>query len=316
MATGVEQTSKPLSVPLQDGPGKKPTVVVIGNGMVGQRFCDLMTEGDAPLAHVVTFSEEAVPAYDRVHLSEYFAGKTGDALCLANVAWYADRGIELFLGERATKIDRARRLVISSKGREVPYDKIVLATGSSAFVPPIPGASRPGVFVYRTLDDLDAISAYARSSKTAVVIGGGLLGLEAAKAALDLGLETHVVEFASRLMPRQLDEMGARLLQDKIEALGIQVHLNKVTSRFAGEGDTGAVSALDFTDGESLPVDLVIISAGIRPRDDIAAASGIEVGPRGGILVDDSLTTSDPDIYAVGECALHRGMIYGLVGPG
>ena len=316
MATGVEETSKPLSVPLSADAKKVPTVVVIGNGMVGQRFCDLMTEGDAPVAHIVTFAEESLPAYDRVHLSEYFAGKSGDALCLAGVDWYQERGIELFLGERAERIDRERRVVVSSRGREIPYDKIVLATGSSAFVPPIPGTQRPGVFVYRTLDDLDAISAYAKRSKTAVVIGGGLLGLEAAKAAVDLGLETHVVEFATRLMPRQLDEMGARLLQDKIEALGISVHLNKVTKSFAGEGTSGAVSGLEFADGESLAADLVIISAGIRPRDDIAQASGIAVGPRGGVLVDDTLTTSDPDVHAIGECVLHRGMIYGLVGPG
>jgi NAD(P)H-dependent nitrite reductase large subunit/NAD(P)H-dependent nitrite reductase small subunit len=316
MSTRVEQNSRAPSVPLVSGVDEKPTVVVIGNGMVGQRFCDLMTEADAPLAHVVTFSEEPVPAYDRVHLSEYFAGKSGDALCLAGTDWYSERKIELYLGERAERIDRERRVVISSKGREVPYDKVVLATGSSAFVPPIAGAGRPGVFVYRTLDDLDAIAAYAKQSKTAVVIGGGLLGLEAAKAALDLGLTTHVVEFASRLMPRQLDETGARLLQDKIESLGIRVHLNTVTTRFAGEGEGGKVTGLEFTDGEALSVDLVIISAGIRPRDDIAAASGIATGPRGGILVDDTLTTNDPDIFAIGECALHRGMIYGLVGPG
>jgi nitrite reductase (NADH) large subunit len=316
MATGVERTNNPLSVPLRMEAGKKPTIVVIGNGMVGQRFCDLMTEGQAPLAHVVTFSEEAVPAYDRVHLSEYFAGKDHAALCLAGTDWYAERGIELFLGERGERIDRERRVVISSSGREIPYDKVVLATGSSAFVPPIAGAARPGVFVYRTLDDLDAIRAYAQGAKRAVVIGGGLLGLEAAKAAVDLGLSTHVVEFASRLMPRQLDDFGARLLSDKIEALGIQVHLNKVTTRFAGDGEAGRVTGLDFTDGESLAADLVIISAGIRPRDDIAVASGIAVGPRGGVLVDDTLTTSDPDVYAIGECALHRGMIYGLVGPG
>src|SRR5688572_15241969 len=315
MATGVENNSKPLSKPLRPVPGKKPTVVVIGNGMVGQRFCDLMTEGDA-LAHVVTFAEEPVPAYDRVHLSEYFSGKSGDALCLANTDWYAERKIELFLGERAERVDRQRRVVISSKGREVPYDRVVFATGSSAFVPPIAGARRQGVFVYRTLDDLDAISAYARGARTAVVIGGGLLGLEAAKAAKDLGLTTHVVEFASRLMPRQLDELGARLLQDKIEALGIAVHLNKVTTRFAGDAEDGPVRALEFTNGESLEADLVIISAGIRPRDDVAQASGLEVAPRGGILVDDTLTTNDPLISAIGECVLHRGMIYGLVGPG
>jgi nitrite reductase (NADH) large subunit len=291
-------------------------VVVVGNGMVGQRFCDLMTEGDAPLARVVTFSEEAVPAYDRVHLSEYFSSKNGSALCLAGRDWYAERNIELYLGERAVRLDRDRRVVVSSKGREVPYDRVVLATGSSAFVPPIPGVERPGVFVYRTLDDLDQILAYAGGAKTAVVIGGGLLGLEAAKAALDLGLTTHVVEFATRLMPRQLDDAGARLLQDKIEALGITVHLSKVTTRCLGLGAAGVVTGLEFKDGEVLEAELVIISAGIRPRDDIAAASGIQVGARGGIIVDDCLQTSDPDVFAIGECALHRGMIYGLVGPG
>src|SRR5262245_36013877 len=173
MATGVETTSKSSSVPLSATQGRPPTVVVIGNGMVGQRFCDLMTEGAAPMARVVTFCEEPVPAYDRVHLSEYFAGKDAAALCLAGTEWYRERGIGLFLGERAERIDRERRVVVSSRGREVPYDKVVLATGSSAFVPPIAGARRPGVFVYRTLDDLDAIAAYAKSAKSAVVIGGG-----------------------------------------------------------------------------------------------------------------------------------------------
>ena len=206
LVDNIEKTEARLSIPLSVEAARLPVVVVIGNGMVGQRFCDLMTESEARVAHVVTFSEEPVPAYDRVHLSEYFSGKDGSALCLADVSWYAERKIELFLGERAVKVDRERRLVVSSTGREVPYDRVVLATGSSAFVPPIPGAQRPGVFVYRTLDDLDQILAYAKGAKNAVVIGGGLLGLEAAKAAVDLGLTTHVIEFASRLMPRQLDE--------------------------------------------------------------------------------------------------------------
>jgi nitrite reductase (NADH) large subunit len=308
--------SRPASSPLVRAGETLPTVVVIGNGMVGQRFCDLMTEGENPVAHIVTFCEEPVPAYDRVHLSEYFSGKDAQSLSLANLGWYAERKIELHLGERGVRIDRDRRVVVSSTGREVRYDRVVLATGSSAYVPPIGGSERPGVFVYRTLADLDLIMAYAKGAKSAVVIGGGLLGLEAAKAALDLGLQTHVVEFASRLMPRQVDDAGARLLQSKIESLGITVHLNKVTTRCTGEGDAGPVTGLEFKDGEQLPVDLVIISAGIRPRDEVAAASGIELGPRGGILVNDALETSDPEIYAIGECALHRGMIYGLVGPG
>jgi nitrite reductase (NADH) large subunit len=300
----------------QSAAAQRPTLVVIGNGMVGQRFCDLMTEGESPVARVVTFCEEPLPAYDRVHLSEYFSGKDAAALSLASLDWYRERSIELHLGERAACIDRDRRVVVSSTGREVRYDRVVLATGSSAYVPPIAGVQRPGVFVYRTLADLDLILAYAKGAKSAVVIGGGLLGLEAAKAALDLGLQTHVVEFASRLMPRQVDDAGARLLQGKIEALGITVHLNKVTTRCLGEGDTGPVTGLEFKDGEELATDLVIVSAGIRPRDDIALESGLACGPRGGILVNDALQTSDPDIYAIGECALHRGMIYGLVGPG
>src|SRR6185436_3015146 len=249
-------------------------------------------------------------------LSEYFSGKDAQALSLASLDWYAERKIELHLGERGARVDRDRRVVVSSTGREVRYDRVVLATGSSAYVPPISGANRPGVFVYRTLADLDLILAYAKGAKSAVVIGGGLLGLEAAKAALDLGLQTHVVEFASRLMPRQVDDAGARLLQGKIEALGITVHLNKVTTRCTGEGDTGRVTGRELKDGEELPADLVIVSAGIRPRDDVALDSALTCGPRGGILVNDALETSDPEIYAIGECALHRGMIYGLVGPG
>jgi nitrite reductase (NADH) large subunit len=292
----------------------RPTVVVIGNGMVGQRFCDLMTE--EPGARIVTFCEEPQPAYDRVHLSEYFSGKSAADLSLGSVDWYRERGIELHLGERAVAIDRAQRVVVSSSGREVVYDKLVLATGSVPFVPPLAGVERPGVFVYRTLDDLDRIMAYARGARSAAVLGGGLLGLEAAKAALDLGLETHVVEFASRLMPRQLDQAGARLLQERIEALGIQVHLGLVTTSVDGEGESGAMTGLRFKDGSELPVDMLIISAGIRPRDDLARAAGLELGARGGIVVDDRLQTSDPSIYAIGECALHASVVYGLVGPG
>jgi nitrite reductase (NADH) large subunit len=293
-----------------------PTVVVIGNGMVGQRLCDLLTEPGKPLARVITFCEERYPAYDRVHLSEYFSGKGAEALSLAPLAWYQERNIELLLGQRAEHIDREKKTVRSNAGQTVAYDHLVLATGSTPFVPPLPGVNRPGVFVYRTFDDLDAILAYAPRAKRAVVIGGGLLGLEAAKAALDLGLKTHVVEFAPRLMPRQLDTLGAQVLQRKIEALGIQVHLNCITTALYGDGETGAVQGLSFKQGDPLEAELVIISAGIRPRDDLARSAGLEVGARGGITVNDQLQTSDPSIYAIGECALHRGNIYGLVGPG
>src|SRR5581483_1635498 len=206
-----------------------------------------------------------------------------------------------------------KQIVVSEKGEVVRYDHIVLATGSYPFVPPAPGMTNRGVFVYRTIDDLERIMAYAKGVKRCAVIGGGLLGLEAAKAAYDLGLETHVVEFAPRLMPRQVDDAGSRLLVKKIEALGVRVHLNQATKQVLGEG---GVEGLLFNDGTRLPVEMVIVSAGIRPRDELARESGLTVGERGGVAVDDELRTSDPRIFAIGEVALHGGMIYGLVAPG
>src|SRR5207247_6200251 len=169
-----------------------------------------------------------------------------EKLALAPPSWHKDNGVELHVGDRATTIDRDRRVVLSAKGREIPYDVVVLATGSAPFVPPVPGVDKNGVFVYRTIEDLDRMIAYGQAAKTAAVIGGGLLGLEAAKAAYDLGLETHVVEFAPRLMPRQIDEAGSRTLVKQIEDLGVRVHLNKATQEVHGDGK---VQALRFTDG-------------------------------------------------------------------
>lgn len=290
------------------------TIVVIGNGMVGHRFCEKLIEFDAERRYrIVTFCEEPRAAYDRVGLTSFFAHRDAQKLMLARLEWYREQGIELHIGDRADKIDRQAKVVHSDRGRKVPYDVIVMATGSYPFVPPVPGIQNRGVFVYRTIEDLQQIIAYAEHAKRAAVIGGGLLGLEAAKAAYDLGLETHVVEFAPRLMPRQIDDAGSKILVQKIESLGVKVHLNKGTKEVLGErGVTGLV----FNDGETLDVDMVIVSAGIRPRDDLAKQSGLIVGERGGVVVDHMLRTSDPDIYAVGECALHGGMIYGLVAPG
>src|SRR5581483_12001547 len=206
-----------------------------------------------------------------------------------------------------------KQIVVSEKGEVVRYDHIVLATGSYPFVPPAPGMTNRGVFVYRTIDDLERIMAYAKGVKRCAVIGGGLLGLEAAKAAYDLGQETHVVEFAPRLMPRQVDDAGSRALVSKIEALGVRVHLNKNTKEIVGNGK---VAGMAFACGGKLDVEMVIVSAGIKPRDELARACGLAVGPRGGVVVDDLLRTSDPDVYAIGEVALHGGMIYGLVAPG
>jgi nitrite reductase (NADH) large subunit len=290
------------------------TIVVIGNGMVGHRFCEKLIEFDtAHQYRIVTFCEEPRAAYDRVGLTSFFAHRDAEQLMLARLDWYRDSGIELHIGDRAAKIDRKKQIVHSEKGRSVRYDHIILATGSYPFVPPAPGMTNRGVFVYRTIDDLERIMAYARGVTRCAVIGGGLLGLEAAKAAYDLGLETHVIEFAPRLMPRQVDDAGSRLLVKKIEALGVRVHLNQGTKQVLGEG---GVEGLLFNDGSKLPVDMVIVSSGIRPRDELARESGLSVGERGGITVNDDLQTSDPRIFAIGEVALHRGMIYGLVAPG
>ena len=290
------------------------TVVVIGNGPVGHRFCERLLEYDADRRYrIVTFCEEPRPAYDRVRLTSYFEHRDPARLALARIDWYRRNGILLHVGDRARQIDRQRRVVVSESGVEVPYERVVLATGSRPFVPPVEGMGKRGVFVYRTIEDLESIIAFASGAKRCAVIGGGLLGLEAAKAALDLGLETHVVEFSSRLMPRQLDDAGSALLVRKIEDLGVVVHLQKATERVLGDG---SVTGMAFADGSELAVDMIIVSAGIRPRDELARDCGIDTAPRGGVAVNDELRTSDPDVLAVGEVASHRGACYGLIAPG
>lgn len=306
-------------LPLQDrqimiSTGEQQTIVVIGNGMVGLRFCEnLVAFDDLRKYRIVTFCEEPRAAYDRVGLTSFFAHRDAEKLMLARMEWYAEAGIEIHLADRASVIDRRNKVVHSSKGVEIAYDKVILATGSYPFVPPIPGIRKQGVFVYRTIEDLQHIIDYSSRSKRCAVIGGGLLGLEAAKAAFDLGLETHVIEFAPRLMPRQIDDAGSGILVKRIEELGVSVHLNKATREVHGGS---RVENMEFTDDTSLDCEMIIVSAGIRPRDDLARDCGLEVGERGGIVVNDRLQTSDPDIYAIGECALHGGMIYGLIAPG
>ena len=292
----------------------RKTIVVIGNGMVGLRFCEKLVEFDtAKKYRIVTFCEEPRAAYDRVGLTSFFAHRDAQKLMLARMDWYLQNGVEMHLGDRASEIDREEKVVRSMKGVETAYDSVVIATGSFPFVPPVPGVDKKGVFVYRTIEDLEHIIEYSKKSKRCAVIGGGLLGLEAAKAAYDLGLETHVIEFAPRLMPRQIDDAGSRILVKKIEELGVSVHLNKGTKEIGGDGH---VQQMTFNDESTLDVDMIIVSAGIRPRDDVARECDLEVGERGGIQVNNRLQTSDPDIYAIGECALHGGMVYGLVAPG
>jgi nitrite reductase (NADH) large subunit len=293
----------------------KQTIVVVGNGMVGHNFLEKLVDAGL-LEHydVHVFGEEPRPAYDRVYLSSYFSGKTAEDLSLVPPGFYEEHGIHAYLGDPVIDVDRRNKIVYSEKGREIRYDKLVMATGSVPFVPPIEGNDREDCLVYRTIEDLEMIEAKAKASKVGVVVGGGLLGLEAAKALADLGLETHVVEFAPRLMPVQLDEAGAALLKRKIEKLGVFVHTNKNTTLITG-GEKFR-NKMIFADGEELETDIVLFSTGIRPRDDLAKKIGLKIGPRGGIVVDDMLLTSDPSIWAIGECALHDGTIYGLVAPG
>src|SRR5262245_22288106 len=291
-------------------------LIVIGNGMVGQRFLEQAVERltSPGAADITVFCTEPRPAYDRVQLTSFFSGKSAADLNLVPDGFFDKHGIAVRLGEKAVAIDRARKVVRSARGHEIPYDKLVLATGSYPFVPRVTGAEWPDCFVYRAIEDLEAIRAAAKRARVGTVIGGGLLGLEAAKALHDLGLETHVVEFAPRLMAVQLDDSGGRLLRRKIEALGVGVHTSKETTKIVK--GTERRHRLLFADGGSRETDLVVFSAGIRPRDQIARAAGLAVGERGGIVVNDHCQTSDPDIYALGECALWSGRIYGLVAPG
>ena len=291
----------------------QPTIVVVGNGMVGYKFCEKLVYRSGQF-NIIVFGEEPRIAYDRVHLSEYFNGKSADDLSLSASSWYTDNGIILHLDDPIQEINRIGKTVHSLKGAVIKYDYLVLATGSSPFVPNIEGIEKDGVFVYRTIEDLELIKNYAANAKIGAVMGGGLLGLEAAKALIDLGIkETHVIEFAPRLMPRQVDSAGSAMLQSKLKQFGLSIHLNKSTSEIAGEGK---IESLKFNDDTSLTVDMLVISAGIRPRDELAKLASLQTSSRGGIMVNEKMQTSDESVFAIGECAIYSSMIYGLVAPG
>lgn len=293
----------------------KKKLVVIGNGMVGHKFMQAIVKDQArDQFEIIIFCEESRLAYDRVQLSSFFSGKTADELSMVSPGFYEENNITVHMADRASHIDREKQLITSEKGVKIQYDKLVLATGSFPFVPPIPGHERENCFVYRTIDDLNAIAEAGAKSKVGVVIGGGLLGLEAAKALKDLGLKTHVVEFAPRLMAVQIDDGAGAVLRKKIEQLGVSVHTQKNTQNIlSGEQ---CVHRMNFADGTHIETDLILFSAGIRPRDDIARECGLEVGERGGIVINNHCQTSDENIYAIGECALWEGKIFGLVAPG
>lgn len=293
----------------------KSKLVIIGNGMVGHHFLEQLAASDQAHKFAVTvIGEESDCAYDRVHLSEYFQGKSAAELSLGSTADYQQWGFEVHLGNAALALDKERRQVHLTDGRVVDYDQLVLATGSYPFVPPIAGNDREGCLAYRTLDDLDAIRDAAKQASTGVVIGGGLLGLEAANALRQLNLDTAVVEFAPRLMPAQVDQEGGELLREKITALGVQVLTDRVTQRI--EDGINARHCMVFQDGKRLETDLIIFSAGIRPRDELARGAGLKMGERGGVEIDNHCHTSDPHILAIGEVAAWHNCCFGLVAPG
>jgi len=292
-------------------------VLVIGHGMVAQRFLEHLDIAPGAI-EVDVLSEEPRPAYDRVGLSSYFEHRDEQRMSLVPDGFFDAPHLRLHLGESATCIDRAARLVTTSIGRYVPYDTLVLATGSEPFVPPVPGIDAEGVFVYRSLDDLERIRERAREARTGVVIGGGLLGLEAANAVRSLGLSAHVVELAERLMPVQLDLGGAEMLRRRIQELGIQVHLATQTHEVQADDVRGVTGVeVRYADGTRvIDAELVVVSAGIRPRDALARAAELEIGERGGVVVDPWCRTSDPAIFAIGEVACAVGKTWGLVAPG
>ncbi|WP_405559871.1 nitrite reductase large subunit NirB [Streptomyces sp. NBC_01180] len=298
-------------------PRRLKDLVLIGHGMVGQRFLEALTGQPGSAAWRITvLAEEPRPAYDRVHLTSWFSGTGVEELSLAPPGFLTEHGIDLRLADPAAAFDRAGQTVTTASGDVLHYDALVLATGSYPFVPPVPGRDAAGCHVYRTIEDLEAIRADAGRAGIGVVVGGGLLGLEAAGALMALGLETHVVEFAPRLMALQVDEGGGQLLRRKIEDLGVHVHTGAGTQAIL-TGEDGRVRGMGLSDGRELPAGLVVFSAGVRPRDQLARESGLPVGERGGIVVDERCRTNDPHVYAIGECALAAdGKVYGLVAPG
>lgn len=313
---------------------EKKKVVVVGNGMVGQRFMEnLLKIDENKECQITTFCEEPRAAYNRVKLTSYFETRDPSALSMTSefddegrTVWYDENGVELLLGDKCVAVDAEKKTVTGASGKTIDYDVCVMATGSYPFVPPIPGKQRPGVFVYRTIEDLEAMLAYAKENnvQSAAVIGGGLLGLEAAKAVKDMGVKSHIIEFAPILMCRQIDQGGHDALVGTIEEMGLEVHCGARTESFVGEDGTtdmesdSPVSALRFSndDWDDLPVQMVVVSCGIKPRDELARETTVEVGERGGIVVDDQLRASADGVYAIGEIALHNNFIYGLIAPG
>ncbi|MCP1602958.1 nitrite reductase large subunit NirB [Pseudomonas citronellolis] len=292
---------------------KKLKLVLIGNGMAGIRTLEELLKIAPDLYEITVFGAEPHPNYNRILLSPVLAGEqTFEDIVLNDLNWYADNGIRLLLDRKVVKIDRRQRKVYAADGSEAEYDRLVIATGSNPFILPVPGNRLEGVIGYRDIADTQAMIDTAKRHSHAVVIGGGLLGLEAANGLKQRGMDVTVVHLADWLLERQLDRTAGKLLQSALEARGIRFRLNTVTDELMDNGD-GRVCAVQFRDGDVVAADLVVMAAGIRPNTELAEKSGIPCNR--GILVNDTLQTYDPRIYAIGECASHRGIAYGLVAP-
>ena len=294
-------------------------LIVVGNGMAGARTVEEIIErGGSDLFSITMFGDEPHGNYNRISLSNVLAGSEDPTDIFLNpLDWYERNDITLHAGVRVAKLDRFAKTVTTDDGTDHRFDKLIIATGSRSFFPPIDGMldqgePMTGVFGFRTIADCDAMLEWAQGASRVAVIGGGLLGLEAARGMLERGLEVHIVHRDERLMNMQLDGQAAAILRGGVEALGIHVHLETSTARVHGKG--GRVTGLEFADGTTLDCDMVVVTAGIRPNVDLAAQAGLEV--ERAIVVDDAMRAVDePDVYVVGECAQHRGEVYGLVAP-
>ena len=309
-----------MSTPMGQGPKMK--LVMVGNGMAGVRTLEELLKLAPDLYDITVFGAEPHPNYNRILLSPVLAGEQAvDDIVLNPLDWYADNGIALHLGKKVVKIDRSARFVESEDGTRAEYDRLLLATGSTPFILPVPGADLEGVIGFRDIADVDAMIRASSQYRHAVVIGGGLLGLEAANGLMKRGMDVTVVHIGPWLMERQLDEPAARLLQKSLEEKGMKFLLQKQTAELvqgvcsdsSPSGEGGRVAAIKFKDGDSAPADLVVMAVGIRPNTALAESSGLHCNR--GIVVNDTLQTFDPRIYSIGECAAHRGIAYGLVAP-
>lgn len=327
---------KAISIDLRPRVDRRRSLVVIGNGMVSQRFCERAVELGLTRTHrIVVFGEEPLPAYNRVELSGMLAGRDAASLIIKPALWYADADIDLRLGERVVAIDRARRLLTTQLGDELSYDELVFATGSAVAAPHIPGIEQRGVLSYRTAEDARRIHARARAlareRARVVVIGSGLLGLETGQALAELGCAVTFVEAAPHLLPRQLDPLSARVVQGLLQSAGFELYVGRAVERVLLTSEVrphlaraagGGVEVPDtrlrvvLAGGTALDCGMVVLAVGVRPRDELARAAGVACPAPGGIAIDSALMTSDPHVFAIGECARHAGRCPGLVAPG